>query len=64
MLRACWPAAGSLREVYSVNASGQLEVTATVRVSAGTEVTRQVYRRGERWTPKYKWPSGGLWGGS
>lgn len=55
--------AGTLREVYSLTPSGTLETRATIKVAGGSEVTRQVFRRAERWRPRYSWPPlGGFWG--
>lgn len=50
------PNAGSVDERLQLLESGNLlEYISTLNVAKGTETTRQVYRKVDKWQPKYSW---------
>lgn len=53
--------AARVEDVYRLQASDILEVVSEVSVGGRSEVTTQIYRKQERWRPRFTW-SGGLFG--
>lgn len=49
------PNAGGVDERFSLLDANTLEVVAEVKVAAGTERTRTIYRRQDSWKPKNAW---------
>lgn len=45
-----------MTEVYSLGEeAGTLECLSTVAVAAGSVTTRSVFRRSDRWKPRFSW---------
>ena len=50
------PNVGGVTEVYRlVEEAGTLECLSTVAVAAGSVTTRSVFRRSDRWKPRFSW---------
>jgi hypothetical protein len=50
------PNVGGVTEVYSLGEeAGTLECLSTVAVAAGSVTTRSVFRRSDRWKPRFSW---------
>lgn len=56
-LTSTWkePNSGSVDEVLKYREDGSLEYISTLKVIAGVECTRQVYRKVDEWRPRYRW---------
>ncbi|CAL5224241.1 g6893 [Coccomyxa viridis] len=55
------PSAARVVDLYRLQAPDVLEVVSEVSVGGRTEITTQIYRRQDRWRPRFTW-SGGLFG--
>jgi hypothetical protein len=53
--------AANIEDIYRLQAADVLEVASDVSVGGRSVVTTQVYKKQDRWRPRFTW-SGGLFG--